>query len=230
MITGNFKGFLIFTIITLVHELGHIIPSIYYKWKIEKVILLPFGALTVFNEKINRPLKEEFIILIMGPLLQVIAVSIYLTFNYNEFVYNYSNLILLFNLLPIYPLDGSKLLNIVLNKISNFKKSHLLTIYTSFLTIAFLLLKIKFNLIFLLIIIFVLIKVIEEYKNHNNLFNRFLLERYTNDFKFKKNKIIKDNNIKKMKRDYRHTFYNGKTYVTEKEILRKRFDFTRKMW
>lgn len=229
MITGNFKGFFIFTAITIVHELGHVLTALHYKWHIDKVVLLPFGALTVFNEKINRPLKEEFIILIMGPLTQVVAVFLYLQIDYNEYVINYSNLILFFNLLPIYPLDGSKLLNILLNKITSFKKSHLLTVYISLLTIFCLFLKVKFNLIFILIILFVAIKVLEEYKNHNNIFNRFLLERYTNNFNFRKTKVLKGKNVSKMKRDYRHVFCNNGKYITEKEILRKRFDFTGKM-
>ncbi len=227
MITGNFKGFFIFTIITLVHELGHILAALFYKWQIEKVYLLPFGALTVFHEKINRPLKEEFIILIMGPLIQIFFVFLLLNINYNHDILAYSNLILFFNLLPIYPLDGSKLLNIFLNKITSFKKSHLITIYISFLTILFIIFKVKISLIFILIIVFVTIKVFEEYKNHNNLFNVFLLERYQNNFNFKKRKLIK--NISDMKRDYNHIFYKNGKYCTEKEILRKRFDFKGKI-
>ena len=227
MITGNFKGFFIFSIIILIHELGHIIPAIYYKWKIEKVILLPFGALTLFNEKINRPLKEEFIILISGPLIQIFFTYILLQIHYDSDIQNYSNLILFFNLLPIYPLDGSKLLNIILNKITNFKKSHLLTIYISLLTTFFLFIKVKINLIFILIIIFIIGKVIEELKNHRNLFNLFLLERNMYNFNFKKRKTI--NNINQMKRDYKHIIYSKGKYETEREILKKRFDFTKKI-
>ena len=217
MITGNFKGFLIFTTITIVHELGHICTALYYKWNIEKVILLPFGALTVFHEKINKPLKEEFLILIMGPLIQIFFTIIVVQLTHNQDFQMYSNLILFFNLLPIYPLDGSKLLNIILNKITSFKKSHLLTIYISFLTILFLCIKSNLNLILILILIFILIKVIEELKNHHNLFNLFLLERLNNDFNFKKRKTI--NNIKQMKRDYKHTIYQNKKYHTETRIL-----------
>jgi len=227
MITGNFKGFFIFSIIILIHELGHIIPALYYKWKIEKVILLPFGALTLFKEKINRPLKEEFIILMSGPLIQIVFTYLLLQIHYDIDIQNYSNLILFFNLLPIYPLDGSKLLNIILNKITNFKKSHLLTIYISFLTIFFLFIKVKTNLIFILIIIFIINKVIEELKNHKNLFNLFLLERKMYTFNFKKRKTI--SNIKQMKRDYKHIIYSGGKYQTEREILNKRFDFTKKI-
>lgn len=227
MLTGNIKGFLIFTIIIIIHELGHILASMHYKWNIEKIILLPFGALTIFQEKINRPLKEEFIILIMGPLFQIIFTSF---FTNNNNLVSYSNTILLFNLLPIYPLDGSKILNIILNKITNFKKSHLITIYISFITIIIFILKTNFNLIIILILTFILFKLFEEYKNHNNIFNKFLLERYTNSINFKKEKIIKGINLNKMKRDYKHIFYTNNHYHTEKEILKKRFDLKRKLW
>ena len=166
-------------------------------------------------------------ILIMGPLIQILFVFLLLNIKYNSNVLIYSNIILLFNLLPIYPLDGSKLLNIILNKITSFKKSHLITIYISFLTLFVILFKVKLSLIFILILIFIVIKVFEEYKNHNNLFNAFLLERYQNNFNFKKHKTIK--NIKNMKRDYSHIFYKHGKYCTEKEILRKRFDFKGKI-
>ncbi len=226
MITGNFKVFFFFTIIIIIHELGHILWALYYNWQIEKIIILPFGALTIFHEKLNKPLKEEFIILIMGPLFQIIFTYFFVK---NNNLLNYSNLILAFNLLPIHPLDGSKLLNIILNKLTNFKKSHIITIYISFITIIIIVIKENFNLIFTIILLFITIKVVDEYKNHNIIFNKFLLERYTNKFNFKKKKIIKGINLNKMKRDYKHIFYTNNHYHSEKEILKKKFDLKTKL-
>ena len=34
--------------------------------------MLPFGGVTIFNEDLNRPIYEEFIILIMGPVFQIV--------------------------------------------------------------------------------------------------------------------------------------------------------------
>lgn len=208
-------------IIIIIHEIGHLVPAIYYKWKIEKITILPFGGLTIFNEDINRPLKEEFIILITGPLFQIIFT--YIMKNNIELL-NISKEILYFNLLPIYPLDGSKIINIILNKICSFKKSHLITLYLSVITIIFLTIK-RFNLITILIMILIVKKVIEEINNHHLIFNRFLLERYLKNYKFKNLKTIKNEN--QMKRDYRHIFMT-KPHLTEKEYLKKRFDFHRK--
>ncbi|MBR3198935.1 MAG: hypothetical protein IKG27_02860 [Bacilli bacterium] len=224
VITGHFKDFLLFSLIIVVHECGHVFLALIFKWNVYEIILLPFGALTVFNEKINRPLFEEFLILIFGPIFQIVFTFAF----YNENIFNLSTSILFFNLLPVIPLDGSKVVNILLNRFLSFKKSHLITIYISFLTIFFVMIKAHFNLILMLIFIFILFKIIDEIKNHNNIFKKFLLERYIYDFNFKKIKFIKSLNLDNMKRDYRHIFYNGKEYVTERRIIKKMFDFPSK--
>jgi len=219
VLTGLFKEFLILSSIIIVHEVGHITASLYFKWKIEKIIILPFGGLTVFNEKINRPINEELIILLLGPIFQIIYASI---FN-NPLLLKYHYALLLFNFLPIHPLDGSKLVNILLNKIFPFKLSHILTIYFSFLLVI-ICLSFKFDLLFLLILILLIVDVIKELMNHKYLFNKFLLERYFYHFNFKKNKIIKGENYNRMFRDYKHLFYIENKYHSEKEMMSKMFD------
>ncbi len=219
-ITGNFKSFLVFSLIIFVHECGHLFAALYFNWNVEKVMILPFGGVTIFCEDINRPLYEEFIILIMGPIFQIVF-----SFFIGDF-FNYSMYILLFNLLPIYPLDGSKFLNIILNKFVSFKKSHLITIYVSFLTIFCVIFRLKFDLIYVMVFSFILYRVIYELKKHEFIFNKFLLERYMNRYDFKKEKVV--GSPKAMKRDYRHVFKVKNTYVTEREFLKKRFDFNRK--
>lgn len=217
ILTGYFKNFFVITFIISFHELGHIIISQLFHFKIEKIILLPFSGITIFKEAINRPMKEEFLIAIAGPLFQ----SILFLFLKGEFFY-YNLFILLFNLLPIFPLDGSKILNLLFNVFSNFSKSHLISIFCSFLTI-FLFLFQK-NLIFYLILFFLFCKTIKELKEHHFLVNKFLFERYLYDFKFNKTKIIKGDDTKKMKRDHKHLFYFAHTYHTERQILRRMFD------
>ena len=59
-------------LLIIIHELGHILISLIFKWNIDKIIILPFGGLTKYNEIINRPLIEEFLISVAGITFQII--------------------------------------------------------------------------------------------------------------------------------------------------------------
>lgn len=215
-IMGYFRQYILFMMIILIHELGHIIASKYYKWKIDKIIILPFGCLIKFSEKINKPIKEEFIISIMGIIFQILFCS-----NINKY---YNILVIIFNLIPIYPLDGYKILNILLNKISSFYYSFIISFYTSFFItiLLFIYLILKRDILFIIVLIPLITNNIVEYKKKDSIINKFYLERYLYKFNFKKRKIIK--NIYQMKRDYIHIIKNNQKYLTEKEILRNMFD------
>lgn len=221
---GKFKFIIYFMLLILIHELGHILISLLFKWKIDKIIILPFGGLTKYNEMINRPLIEEFLVSISGIIFQIIFYKLiykYIDYKYFTFI-NY--FIIIFNLIPIYPLDGSKILNVLFNKITSFKNSILLTVIISYMCIIILsLLLFNTNKILFMIFIFLFIEVNKYYKEKDLIFNKFLLERYLNDLKFKKEKIIK--NVDKMKKDYRHLFYIDNKYMTESTFLKKMFDF-----
>lgn len=218
ILTGYFKYFVIINFIILFHEMGHILMSLYYNWNIEKIVILPFGGITIFKEKINKPIKEELMIAIMGPLFQI---SLFILFRSQLFII-FNLILLLFNLLPIFPLDGSKIINLLLNKFISFKKSHIISIYLSIIILFCLLVISKFNLILLLILLFLLFKTLKEIKNHKYLFHKFVFERYIYDFYFKKRKTI--TNYHQMMRDYKHIFYLDKKYITEHDFLAYLFD------
>lgn len=223
ILIGYFKEFSIFTLIIVVHELGHSLVAYLLNWKIDKIIILPVGGLTKFKESLNKPIIEEFLIAIAGPIFQIIF---YIIFRNKLDLFYFHYLIFIFNLIPIYPLDGSKILNLFLNKITSFKTSYLLTLYISYFFIIILLGYSIFFKKYLMICIFIilLIQLYKEYKQINFVFNKFYLERYLNNYNFKKNKIIFGSNISKMKRDYEHFFYINKKYFNERIVLKKLFD------
>lgn len=215
---GYFKFYLSFMLILIIHELGHITFALIFKWHIKKLICLPMGLLLQFEDNLNKPLKEEFVISIMGIVFQIVFVSII----HNE-IFNFcSSMILIFNILPIYPLDGSKIVNIILNKITNFKTSYFLTLIFSYIFIMILscLSFIKQYLLLLISLIPLLVNLFDLIVNRNQVFIKFLLERYLYDFKFKKIKYIK--NASQMKRDYYHLFVDSGV-VEEKNYLRNLF-------
>ena len=186
--------------------------SILFRWDIDKIVILPFGAMIKYNELINRRLLEEFLIAISGVIFQYIFFLILkdiINYKYFSFI-NY--FIIIFNLIPIYPLDGSKILNVIFNKITTFRNSILLTLIISYICI--------------LILSFILFKETTKlYNEKEAIFNKFLLERNLYEFKFKHKKTI--NSVMKMKKDYKHLFKINNKYVTEKYYLKNKFDFTR---
>lgn len=223
ILIGRFRFIIYFMLLILIHELGHILMSLLFKWKIDKIIILPFGGITKYNEIINRPLIEEFLVAISGILFQILFYKIihdYIDYKYFTLI-NY--FIIIFNLIPIYPLDGAKILNVLFSKITSFKNSILLTVIVSYISLIILsLLLFNINKLLFMLFIFLFIEVNKLYKEKDLIFNKFLLERYLNDFNFKKEKTI--NNISKMKKDYRHLFYIDEKYITEKTFLRNLFN------
>ena len=215
-------------LIVLTHELGHITIGIIFKYDIKQIKIYPFGGYTIFNTNINKSFIEEFLVFIGGILFQTILYLLVKTFmnpnlySYNIFM-NYNTTILLFNLLPITPLDGSKVLNILLNTIIPFKKSHILTIYISFISVFILIILYYKDINMIMMSILLIIMIRNEYKNHLFLYNSFLIERYIKNIKFKKNHFIRGNNINKMMKYFNNTFILNNKYVDEKEVLSKKF-------
>jgi len=215
-------------IIILVHELGHFLCALFLHVPVDKICLYPFGGISKFKNKLNIPLKQEFLILLMGPFVQVmfmLLIKQYLPISYQELFLLYNRNILIFNLLPIYPLDGGKLLNILLAYHLSFKKSFTISILFSFFIIVFLFLaflkNMKLNLFLLLCLLF--FRVYEEYKKRRIYQEKFLLERYLEPNSFKKH--CKVENILEFRRDRKHIVKGERRYYTEKEALEKKFKY-----
>ncbi len=237
-ISGLFKDMIIFFTIIFVHELGHILLSLYYGWNIKEINFSLCGGYITYNEKIDKPFKEEFLISIAGVIAQTFFIIIVLLINDFAFI-NYKIMfmfkkyyisILFFNLLPIIPLDGSKIINVIFNMFFSYKKSLKLTNYLSFITIfiiiiLFIFKDIKIECSYIMMLIFIINKIIKHYMDIPYLFNKFLFERYNSQFKFNKRCYIKGSNLNKMKRQNTHIFKINKKYYTEKRILNKKFDY-----
>ena len=220
VLTGHFNDYMAFMILIVIHELGHIMSSLLFRWKIDSIIILPLGCITKYNELINRPLYQEFIVASMGIIIQLI---IYLLFFRNNKIFFYGNLfIIAFNMLPIIPLDGSKLLNVLFNKLFSFKLSYILSYCLSYIILIILIVVsiIYKDIVLMITFLPLLYNLVKEYNNINNIINKFYLERYLYDLKFDNYRLVKGKNINKMKKDYYHIFINNNKIYTEQEILK----------
>lgn len=172
----------------------------------------------------EKPLKE-FLILIAGPLFQIgtycLLISIFPQYHNIFAAYHYG--ILFFNLLPICPLDGGRLLNLFLTQAFPYKLSLIITIGISYLvTLGYFLLNLSnLKLNVLLITSFLLLKIKKEKEKINLSYEKFLLERYLNSYTFNKSKLI--TNKDHFYRNNRHLIREGSEYYLENDYLTKKY-------
>lgn len=209
-----------------VHECGHFITGKLFGFKVNRIEIYPYGGCSKLEYDINISLWKELLVLVMGPLIQCIFVFIIYNFNIEveEYFYTYHQFILIFNLLPIYPLDGGKLLNLVFAYVISYYESLKKVIYLSVFLYLILLLSIllwKRNLMIIFILLLLGLKVTKEIKQVDYYFQKFLMERYLNHYTFIKQKNIID--IKQMRRDYYHYFLINKNINSETEVLNSYF-------
>lgn len=109
----------------IMHELSHMIMALLLNVDVEEITLLPFGASAKY--KGNIPLWKEFLIAIAGPLASFIFAIAY----QNNTYWMVNIVIVIFNLYPIYPLDGGRILRVFLIKIFKPKTGVRLSTYVS---------------------------------------------------------------------------------------------------
>lgn len=224
-LSGYFQYIYILLLIIFIHEFGHFFISNLINIKANKIIIYPFGGLTIYDSDLNLNTNKELISLLGGITFQLLFYFLVVIIHNNNLmtdnVFNIIkriNIILIsFNFLPILPLDGGRLLNILLDKIFPYKLSNKLTLIVSILFLA-LFIMYKRTILSILLFVFLLKEIILEINNIDNKYMTFLFERYKNNYSFKKIKRI--NNLNKFKRDYYHII-NG---VTERKYLSKLFD------
>lgn len=224
-LSGYFQYIYILLLIIFIHEFGHFFISNLINIKANKIIIYPFGGLTIYDSDLNLNTNKELVSLLGGITFQLLFYFlVVIIHNNNLMTHNVFNIIkriniilISFNFLPILPLDGGRLLNILLDKIFPYKLSNKLTLIVSILFLG-LFIMYKRTILSILLFVFLLKEIILEINNIDNKYMTFLFERYKNNYSFKKIKRI--NNLNKFKRDYYHII-NG---ITERKYLSKLFD------
>lgn len=190
IMTAQFQTLLLLFWIVLWHELGHVVAAHRFSWRVKRILLLPFGGVAEMDEHGNRPFHEEFIVTIAGPFQHIVIFFIAYVAHYVNILsdewykqlleYNLS--ILLINLLPIWPLDGGKLLFLYRTMRTSFRRAHEQALYASifFLSVCFigLLAMAPMQINLWIIVCFLAHAIWFEWKQRTYVWMRFLLERY----------------------------------------------------
>lgn len=220
LFSGYIKNALVVLFVVLFHELGHIVISLLLGYKIVSIEIFPFGGVTKIDKLLNTRIYKDLLIAIFGVVFQLIIhfLCIY-GIILDKMIYKYNLSIMLFNLMPIIPLDGSKLLFEILNYRLSYKKS--LMIYSLF-SIVFIVIYFIFNYHYELnnymIVILFICKTIESLKNHNVIHHKFIIERILYNPEFSK---VENNNqnIKDYRKDTKYYYSFNNKIVPEKEYL-----------
>lgn len=139
-LTGKVFSFLAFTLTACIHEYGHYLASIKFGYELNKITLMPYGAI-ISGDITDIKYKHECYIALAGPLTNaIIALFFVALWWFIPEVYPYTELIVvanaslaLINLLPAYPLDGGRFLNATLSLLIGRKKAKIIVKSLGFL-------------------------------------------------------------------------------------------------
>lgn len=156
IITKQIKIYAMLMIFALIHELGHVAMGMLLGFKPEAISIIPTGFSVRFKVKsqdYNTKIKNGNLLSIKkivtssaGPLtniiLAVMGIIYYKTTN-SFYIFNipidliiYSNILIsIFNLIPIYPLDGGRILKEITHIYNGLYKSYIITNKISNITI-----------------------------------------------------------------------------------------------
>lgn len=191
-LTGYFLEAITLFGIVLVHELGHLAAASGFGWRVREVQLLPFGGVLVVDELGSMPAWEELIVALAGPLQHVWLILLALLMkwmgagssNWWDYFIEANLMIALFNLLPVMPLDGGKIMQSLLGYLLSYHNTILYTVWISmFLSLAIIVMAIiqlfsgQLPLNILVIGIFLLVSNWYAYRQLPYHFFRFLIGR-----------------------------------------------------
>ena len=140
LLTSQIEIYILLMIFAIIHELGHLIAGLILKFKTDEIRITPFGLQIKFNCNYNNTKEftiKKAIIALAGPLTNFVIAAILiilgkintnLQYTYLYKLVIYSNLLIgTFNLLPIYPMDGGRILKEILKIAYGNKKAYKIT-------------------------------------------------------------------------------------------------------
>ena len=182
-LTNQIDIYALIMLFALIHELAHLICGVIVGFKADTLKIMPFGFaiefetnLQDYNKKIGKSnilSIKKMVIALAGPLINFFIAILGIVVNFNSNIIYANFLICLFNLIPIYPLDGGRILkNIFKILVGNKKANRYINVVSNTFVIVLTMLSSILMMLYKNIAIFLLIitlwgLVIKENKKYN---------------------------------------------------------------
>lgn len=203
MLAGYFREMFIVFIILIVHELGHFFLMKLMGIKVDSITIYPYGGIIKSNMLINTNSLKVIVISLGGVINQLFLwMVVYIFFKVcfiNSYYYGiflkYNLYIILFNLMPIYPLDGFKILNNFFELFISFRKSMYLSFFINvFGLIIFFIYLYIYKVSNYIIVIFLIVSLVNYIREIKYIMNKFYVERIIYDLKYNGIVSVKNKN------------------------------------
>ncbi|MFS0860113.1 MULTISPECIES: site-2 protease family protein [Paenibacillus] len=194
LLTGNFIELITLFAIVFIHECGHAAAAALLGCRVLSIQMLPFGGVAVIEDAGNITARREIIIALAGPFQNMLMVGVVLLLKYGnlgdplflDYIIQGNLLIALFNLLPVLPLDGGKIVQALVSLAAPYYTTLMWTYRISILCSAGVILvaigrwftgDYGLPLNILLVGIFLFYSNVTDYRNIPYRFIRFLMNR-----------------------------------------------------
>jgi stage IV sporulation protein FB len=243
VLTGYFREVLMIFTIVFIHEMGHAVAAHCFKWRIHKIELLPFGGVAEVEDAGNRPFHEELIVILAGPLQHIwmmllsyalVHFSFWTSTDHHLFIWH-NLMILSFNLLPVLPLDGGRLVQLGCTFYFPYAKALTYSRWVSGTCLSVLILLgviwFPYQLNLWVVLTFLVLTNYLEWKQRHYRFIRFLMSRQSGQYEHKSSQTvsIRDSTplreaMKLIKRGQYHMFkvfelQTGKSLIIEEREM-----------
>lgn len=172
---ADFLYLFLILVFALLHEFSHLCVLKYYNKTVKEIYFRPFG-ISIIMEENNLTLNQEIAVAIAGPVFNLLCLVLFVFMNFYfcstimVYIIILNGFMLLLNIMPIYPLDGGRIIYCLLYKFFSYETTGkiirvinfcflmflgIIGIYIAYLT--------SFNLSLIVIFLFLFINIILRY-------------------------------------------------------------------